>query len=448
MAIGAVSRVRSRTRHLWLPAALFLVALAIYVPTVAQASVNTDAYAASVSAWRIATTGSPVMDEVDTSELSGAQVLDQWLVHRADGSLVHNRMGGVVAPAIPIYWLFGNSADPQNFSIMWGGVTGACFAAGAVVLFFLTLRRYVPTFTATAAAGVLALTTPTWTVSANGLWPHSVTQFALAGAAWALSRNSWLAVGIFLGVGITARPHLALVAAIVGIGMSWTRRDPKIAFAVGIPSLSAVGLLLLWNHWVFGVWNLQGGYDDYVVQNISGGEAGPSGGLLNLLGFLVSPDRGLLIWSPMILILLPALIRSWSKLPAWTKWLLVGGIVYTLVQLRINSFTGGLGFYGYRHGLELLTCLAPAIALSFDAAGSVARKLLGPIIGIQFAAITVGASVDGFFVLIENVWRDNSFWLGLRDQPAVLVPYLLLCAIGGLAAALILERRRRQAPAL
>ena len=447
MAIGAPSRARSRTRHLWLPAALFLVALAIYVPTVAQASVNTDAYAASVSAWRIATTGSPVMDGVDTSELSGAQVLDEWLVPRSDGSLVHNRMGGVVAPSVPVYWLFGNSTDPQDFSIMWGGVTGASFAAAAVVLLFLALRRYVPTTMAAAAAGVFALATPTWTVSANGLWPHSVTQFALAGAAWALSRNNWLAVGLFLGVGITARPHLALIAALVGVGMAWTKRDPKIALGVGIPSLGAVGLLLLWNHWVFGVWNIQGGYDDYVVQNISAGEADASGGLLNLLGFLVSPDRGLLIWSPMILILLPALIRSWSKLPAWTKWLLLGGIVYTLVQLRINSFTGGLGFYGYRHGLELLTCLAPVIALSFDAAGSLARKLLGPIIGLQFAAITVGASIDGFFVLLEDVWRDNSFWLGLRDQPAVLVPYLVLCVGGGLAASLVLERRRRQVPA-
>ncbi len=128
----------------------------------------------------------------------------------------------------------------------------------------------------------------------------------------------------------------------------------------------------------------------------------------------VSADRGILVWTPVLLVLLPALVRSWRELPDWSRWLVVGGLVYTAFQARFSIFTGGDGFYGYRHGLEFLVCAAPAFALSAGRMGRVARHLVGPVLALQFAAIAVGAMSNGFFVLRTDVWVDNSFWLALR----------------------------------
>ena len=117
--------------------------------------------------------------------------------------------------------------------------------------------------------------------------------------------------------------------------------------------------------------------------------------------------------------LLPALVRSWRDLPDWSRWLLVGGVVYTLAQGRLAEFQGGDGFYGYRHGLEFLACAAPAFALSAVRMGRVAQALVGPLLALQFAAISVGAMSDGFFVLRADAWVDNSYWLAPRPpRPA------------------------------
>ena len=119
---------------------------------------------------------------------------------------------------------------------------------------------------------------------------------------------------------------------------------------------------------------------------------------MNHLGFWVSPDRGLFVWTPVVLLLLPALVRSWRSLPDWSRALAMGGLAYTLVQLTFNRFSGGDIFYGYRLGLELLAAVTPALALSSPALGSLGRRLVGPVLGLQLFVIFLGASIDAFFV--------------------------------------------------
>ena len=88
------------------------------------------------------------------------------------------------------------------------------------------------------------------------LWTHPVTQLGLAGAAFAASRSRWWLAGAFLGVGMLGRPHLALVAAILGVGMAWSKRDFKPILQVAAPTVAALGVLLVWNRWMFGLWSV------------------------------------------------------------------------------------------------------------------------------------------------------------------------------------------------
>ncbi len=82
------------------------------------------------------------------------------------------------------------------------------------------------------------------------------------------------------------------------------------------------------------------------------------------------------MWTPVVLLLLPALRRGWLEIPSWSKLLALGGFVYTCAQLRINYFPGGDGFYGYRHGLELLTCLTPMLAFALPWTRGGVRRLI------------------------------------------------------------------------
>jgi hypothetical protein len=50
----------------------------------------------------------------------------------------------------------------------------------------------------------------------------------------------------------------------------------------------------------------------------------------------------------------------------------VGGLLYLLVQLKANRFSGGEFFFSYRYPLEALTAAAPLLALAY--AGWVAHR--------------------------------------------------------------------------
>ena len=55
--------------------------------------------------------------------------------------------------------------------------------------------------------------------------------------------------------------------------------------------------------------------------------------------------------------------------PTGRRSLLIGGLVYTVLQAMLITFTGGDNFYGYRLGLEFLVCATPAFAFTVGHAG-------------------------------------------------------------------------------
>jgi len=428
-------------RRTWvLPAVLYMVIFAVYGLTVSRHYFNIDAHAATVESWRIASAGNPWLENV----MDRGMQQNPFISQAANGHIVGQRMAGPVLAGIPFYLLLDRDAARGGFELFPGGMAASAWTAAAVVLLFLSLRRQLGDRISLAAAVVFALATPTWSVSANMLWTHTVTQFGLAGAAYAASRQrAWLA-GAFLAVAMLGRPHVAIVAAVLGIGMAISRRAWRPLVEVAAPTVSALGVLLVWNHWMFGDWSIGGAYHgraEAAINGFHGGREwdGPYAQLVNYLGFLFSFDRGLFVWTPLLLLLVPSVVRSWRSVPSWSKWLAVGGVAYSFVQLRVNYFPGGDGFYGYRHGLELLTCLAPLFAFSVARAGRVAW-LLAPIVSaLQIGAIGLGAVTEGFFIDIDDVWTDNSLWLAIREAPSTALTWMLLWLMVGLVGSVLLR---------
>jgi alpha-1,2-mannosyltransferase len=425
------------------PLLLFVGVFSLYFATAERDSVNVDAYAASAGAWRIASAGTPWFDDLDVKKIGGTHKdkgvnrNGQWIIESPNGHVTAQRMPGPILAGVPFYWLDGDSGTSEShFRLAPAAFAASVLTASAVVLVFLTLRRHVTAPLAVAASLVFAFATPTWTVSANGLWTHPLTQIGVAGAAYGASRKNWWLAGLFLGIGMLGRPHLALVAAVLGLGLAWSRRDWPIALKVATPTLCSLGVVTLWNRVVHGVWSVSGAYTGVVDRATQGVEKTLGYDLWeNYIGFLVAFNRGLLIWTPVLLLFVPAVWRARKSLPDWCWWLLLGALAYTFFQIRLADFTGGIFFYGYRHGLELITALVPVLTLSAVYLGRVSRRLIPIVIAVQVAALSLGAVVEGFFIRPALMWRENSFWLALRTNPEAVGGWLaMVVALGALVA--------------
>jgi alpha-1,2-mannosyltransferase len=229
----------------------------------------------------------------------------------------------------------------------------------------------------------------------------------IAGMAWAASGDRWWWAGVFGGIALWGRLHVALIVAVLGLGVGLRRRDARVVGRMAVSSGAFLVASCAWNRWVYGSWSPLAGYgtDGSMASTTQSYITSAS----NYLGTWISPDRGILVWTPVVVLLVPALVRSWRSLPDWSVFLLVGGVLYTVVQTAMITFTGGDGFYGYRYGLELLACATPALALSTGRMGVVARTAIGPVLGVQLFAFLLGALDDDLPLPQTDAWHANAF---------------------------------------
>ena len=416
------------------PVALFVGAAVVYGLTIAHDAVSLDVWSANFGSWHLARTGNPWIEGSNIPLLDQNPLRHEWVLD-TNGHSVIGRAPGVIAAAMPAYWLL----HPAVFTTAPGGYTAAVITAGSVTLLFLALRRSLPQRWALLAALVFGFATPIWSVAANGVWPHTITVFGICGMAWAASGERWWWVGVFGGITLWGRLHAALIVALLGLLVGLRRRSPMIVVKVGVVSGLFLALLSVWTHWMYGTWNPTAAYDTSPFQNYA---AEHRFSIVNQLGFWVAPDRGILVWTPVVLLLLPALVRSWRELPDWSRSLLWGGLAYTLLQGVLNTFWGGDVFYGYRLGLEMLACGAPALALAAGRMGRVARLLVGPVLGVQTLAIAYGAVHDSAWLPGDQAWHHNAFLVGLQHDtgPIGWVVVALAALIGFLAQRVYAER--------
>ncbi len=424
----------SRRARWALPTVLCLVCVCVFGLTVST-NPSPDAFTADFAAWHIARSGDPVPDISDFPLLDDNSIRETWIVETTDGREAVGRAPGVIAVAVPAYALLPSTV----ISAVPGGLTAALLSAAAVVLLFLLLRDRTGSRTALVAAGLFAFATPVWSVAADAMWPHTLTTLGIVGMAWAADRRRWWLVGLFGGFALWGRLHAALVCAVLGVGTAGSRRLPGIAVRAGVAGGAMLALMSVWTRWMYGSWDPTSGYragdfGDNVTDNAFN--------ILNYLGFLVSADRGLLWWSPLLVLLVPAAWRNRRELPDWSRWLALGGLSYLVSQAVLNRFSGGDQFYGYRTSLELLVSITPALALSAHRMSDRARRWFTPLAVLQVVLIAPGAVRDGFYSPVADVWWRNAFLDALVLRPLDLIP-LAACVLVVAMLALRLLRHPR-----
>jgi alpha-1,2-mannosyltransferase len=387
---------------------------------------SVDVSAAEVAAWHLGVHGTPWLD--------GISVGNPWLVPGAHGHTVSTRFPGTVLVGVPFYAVLGRAAGGPGYPPAPGAVAAAVVTALAVVALYLALRRAAPGF-ALGGALAMGLATPTWAVSAEGLWPHGPAQLCLALALLQLSRGR--SPGWPLAAAVLVRPHLLILSGV--LALAHLRHGGRRA-AVQVMLVSSTGLLayVAWNRWVYGRWTLLGQYLPAGMHR-----SGVLGGLPELPLALVSPGRGLLVLTPVLVLLCVELAPALRAEPWWSRAAAAGGALSFLVTVWLVPAGGGDGFYGYRFPLEPLVLAAPLLFRCWQlwcARGRWHQRAAVGLLALSAALSSVGAVLYRPGPAPEDAWTTLAA-LDLARSHGV-VPVLGLMALSALATCGLIARQQ------
>lgn len=360
-----------------------------------------DAFTNVLTAYEVGAEGSFYLDEHDHLTSLEAHRNVAWVVDARD-SVASQYPPGAALIAAPIYAVWPGEASPTvvrgsndpeagPFDVVLPPFLPAAIAASFAVSVSLgalgvVFRRFGGARAAVSGVAVAGLGTTAWSVASNQLWQHGPAMMWIA-LGLAFSAGSALAAGFAFGGAILTRPPTAVIAAATGLLMAWRERRFSIALRVGLGSLAGLAAVVAFNAWIFGEASISGGYGDGFNQNAVSGDALLFG--KNVFLGLVSPTRGVLVWSPFLLLLMPGLRAAWKAAPGWVRGAALGGALYLLIQWKAGRYSGGGGYVGYRYPLEALTAAAPLLFLSYTE--WVAKRPLAGRVFTWLAVLSVAA---------------------------------------------------------
>jgi hypothetical protein len=441
-AEAKVDRERLRTSLL-----IGLCCLLVYNANLRAISAG-DAYPARYLPFAIVQYHTIVLDPVAKVTAQGQADKAFWMVPRPGGHFIS--LYPVVTPLLiaPLYlpavvylhirgW---TGARLDYLARVMEKLSASLLAALSASLLYLLLRRRAKERDALLLTLAYAFGTSTWVVSSQALWQHGMAELLVIGALLFLTGPCTVprtvAAGLLLGLIAGNRPPDAILAAALGIyGLFWAgrRRAALLSAAAALPMV----LVLLYNLHVAG--NIGGGY------GLIGKARFFEHALLpGVAGLLVSPARGLLVFSPFLLFL----VLAWRHLPRdrderlLTLAMSIGAAVEILLYAKAD-WRGGLS-WGPRYMTDLLPIflwmLVPVVAALRGAgrvcflvavAVAVAIEAIGAFSYTSSTDIPIYAADNGWLTQDMHAawrWRNAPFLASLKDG---LAPAELTVAIRG-----------------
>ncbi|WP_448560647.1 hypothetical protein [Trichothermofontia sp.] len=282
--------------------------------------------------------------------------------------------------AIVKTWVLGYYVDPLKLTelvfderrLTYEHLAAAILTAFSVVIFYLILRLKFNFFVALIGSFVFGIATNTWVTSSQGLWQHTIANLlilciilSLFNANRILDANIQTrllgVVGCFCGLLPGVRPTSALFASAVTVYVLYYYRWRSGFFFLG--TLSCL-LSVAWNLYYFQ--NPFGGYATEIESPYRWTIAQAWEGFT---GLLLSPSRGLLIYSPITLLALPGAYQVYRRRACRDEQLMLAflGAAITLFITYCFYRIWWAGFaFGPRFMVDLLPVLAYLIAQAWD----------------------------------------------------------------------------------
>jgi tetratricopeptide (TPR) repeat protein len=322
--------------------------------------------------------------------------------------------------AVPVYvipTLLGLfDASEPDFSTdvrITSKVAAALFAALSVAFVYLACRRLFAPRWALGAALLYAFATGTFSISSQGLWQHGPAQLWLALALWSflpcdgdtgtsrLGPMAALVGGLGLGLAVAARAVMAVPAAVLLLYA--LRRDWRSLPLLLVGPL-AVGSVLGWyNLSHFGT--LLGG-EAYLgrLHLTMHGERGSwkTDFLPGLYGLFFSANRGLVVFTPLVLLAAAGAEWGWGKRNlAVLRWL-AGATCLTLLVYGFYSVWWGGWSYGPRYACDVLPLVAVLMAAGLERAWPVPRARVAVLLTVAYC---VAIQLVGFLCYYPARWN-------------------------------------------
>lgn len=446
---------------------------AVYNINLRQVSSH-DTYASRFVPISILRDGDLILDEFvpeDMKKQAGPNFFSDYFIYvRGHFYDSHAPVGPLLA--VPVYalpaWigtpdrpeLVANLFSKLAASIMTALSAAAVFAASLLLL--PALRRQPPRNSRTndsdsrfALMGALTygLATSIWSTASLAMWTHTPAILGFALALWALSAGRTGAAGFAGAAAVIARPatapalallavflaHRVLNTARTGGWASTAARSKKVDFIRFCTAATIVALAgVAYNYWLFG--NFVGGAPfrtGYWVHEL-GATSMFSGSLpVGLAGLTVSPNRGILIYSPVVLIAVAGAVAAW-RFPASEPVLLLryASLAALTILFTYSKFIAWWGGHGY--GPRYLTDAMPFVGILLAVGlqrifGEAPRHRFIQIAAVAVLVYSISIQAIGAFcwpspwTLNDNPpyryrlwdWRDTEIEACLRAGPRV-----------------------------
>ncbi len=257
--------------------------------------------------------------------------------------------------AVPVYavpvWAGWGAQPGAAFTL--ARIAAAMLTAGALGLFLLICLERLPARQAVGVTLAFGLGTSAWTTASQGLWQHTASLPLLFGALWLLitgerdaRRIPW--AGLLLSAATAARYNNATTWVLLGgyVCLRYRRQFPAFVALGALPLLA----WLAYNQLIFG--------SPFELSYGAAGNGWTADMALGFAGLLISPAKGLLIFSPFLVLALIGAVRALRQ-PRSLEFFAFGAFaIFTLVMSRWWSWYGG-----WSYGNRMLTDALPLLGV-------------------------------------------------------------------------------------
>ncbi|MCS6801554.1 MAG: hypothetical protein RMM58_10610 [Chloroflexota bacterium] len=322
----------------------------------------------------------------------------------------------IIGPVVPLpSRLLAERGDAELVKFWTIEATIASFWVALAALFvFLTAQAITSTAGAVVVALAFAFGTTAWSTASRGLWGHAPSLLFLSMAIWLLlqaprrpASAGW--AGLPLGLATAARPQDWLSVVILGgvVALRSRRQLPGYLATLAIALVPVLGYQL----WIYGQ-----PFSPYSspTQLLTAANM-----LEAIAGILISPSRGLFIYSPILLLALAGAVAR-ARSGRWTLLDSAFAAVVALHTLMIASFVNWWG--GHSFGPRLMTDVLPYLMVFLAYGVEAVRRL--PAAPRRLAAATT-ALLLALSVAIHAIGANNyavNFWnaepVSVNDAPS------------------------------
>jgi hypothetical protein len=283
----------------------------------------------------------------------------------------------------------------------------AAFVAATGVILFQLLRLVGFGRVALVATLIAVLGSGLWVLASQALWQHGPAAFGLALTLLLLVQPNagparLLAAGIAASLIAGARPQNITLTLPIATWVVWRYRWDAVWFLPGPVLLGAfvVGA----NYWYFGT--AAGGYNEIEPLALASHQIPgywTSDVLTGAVGTLVSPSRGLFIFSPWTLLALLCLPATYQR---FAPWPLLRVAIWSLIPFSALLFSYAAWWGGWSWGARYCTDAIPIFAILLAAALDWSWQRSRPMFAglLLTGLVSVGISIIGAFYF-PSTWN-------------------------------------------